>query len=251
MGKMTKKIRTIALTPFVEQGKIRIVLSWPDAPADLDLYSLFKTGKFTRCQVFYGKQECSKTRIDVDNKFGGKKGAETITIDVLEKYIYTFAVRKYVSTVKDDLASGEVRVEGAPRSSDYNYEVLPESERPELIANVTLSQSNAKLSIFIGGYKNAIREIIVPLDVENNLLSDSDKNKKYHDWWLGFCLNGSQGISSLRIVNKLTSEMPKEAYCEEIYKTPTAPVKTFFLEVNNSSKNHKMKVKRNLNEISL
>lgn len=244
---MTKKIRNISLTPFVEQGKIRIVLSWPDAPADLDLYSMFKTGKFTKCMVFFGKTMCSKTRIDIDNKLGGKKGAETITIDILEKYIYTFAVRKYFSVAKDNLASGEQRVEGAPLNSDYNYEFLPESERPDLIANVTLSESNAKVSIFVNGFKNAIREIIVPVNVEDNLLLESDKNKKYYDWWVPFCLNGSQGMQSLKIVNRITSEIPKEAYCEELYKKANSvtPIKTSFVEVNSN----KMKNTGNNNEI--
>lgn len=214
---MTKKIRNISLTPFVDQGKIRVVLSWPDAPADLDLYSIFKTGKFTKCMVFFGKTVCSKTRIDVDNKLGGKKGAETITIDLLEKYIYTFAIRKYVSTAKDNLAPGEERVEGAPMSSDYNYEFLPESERPELIANATLAESNAKISIFVSGFKNAIREITVPVSVEGNLLLESDKNNKYYDWWVPFCLNGSLGVQSIKIVNKLTTEMPKDTYCQGLY----------------------------------
>jgi hypothetical protein len=258
MGKMTKKIRNISLTPYVEQGKIRIVLSWPDAPADLDLYSIFKTGKFTKCMVFFGKTMCSKTRIDVDNKLGGKKGAETITIDILEKYIYTFAVRKYVSTAKDNLAPGEQRVAGAPMTSDYNYQFLPDSERPELIANVTLAESNAKISIFVNGFKNAIREITIPINVEANLLLESDKNNKYYDWWVPFCLNGSVGMESLKVINKLTSQIPKEAYCEAHYTNANSSVtasnagkttnnasitpKTAFAEVifNNKLKDKKM-----------
>jgi len=255
---MTKKIRNISLTPYVEQGKIRIVLSWPNAPRDLDLYAIFKTGKFTKCQVFFGKTICSKTHIDVDNNMGGNKGAETITIDVLEKFIYTFAVRKYVSTAKDNLAPGEKRIEGAPLNSDYNYEFLPESERPELIANATLSESNAKISIFVNGFKNAIREIIVPSNPEENLLSDTDKNKKYYDWWVPFCLNGSQGIDSLKIVNKMTTEQPKETYCEGLYTaatvaptttgtTKTTTTKTSFVEA--SSK--KLKKEKNIKDFEI
>lgn len=255
MGTMTKRIRNISLTPFVEQGKIRIVLSWPNAPRDLDLYAIFKTGKFSKCQVFFGKSVCSKTHIDVDNNMGGNKGAETITIDVLEKFIYTFAVRKYVSNAKDNLAPGEKRVDGAPLNSDYNYEFLPESERPELIANATLSESNAKISIFVSGFKNAIREIIVPSNPEENLLSDADKNKKDYDWWVPFCLNGAQGIDSLKVVNKMTTEQPKETYCEGLYstgtpaatttgtstKTPTA--KTSFVEVSSKKFKKEKKVR--------
>lgn len=251
MGKMTKKVRKVSLTPVVAPGKIRVVLSWPDAPSDLDLYSIFKTGKFTKCMVFFGKTSCSKTQLDIDNRMGGRKGAETITIEVLEKYIYTFAVRKYVSTSVDNLAPGEKRVEGAPMSSDYNYEILPDNERPELLPNITLSESTAKVSIFVAGFKNAIQEIVVPLNVQDNLLMDSDKNKKYYDWWLAFCLNGTEGMNSIKIVNKLTSELPKETYCEGLYNTkpatpakPATPPKTSFIEMNEKyGKNNMKKVK--------
>ena len=162
MGKQTKKVRSVALTPYVEKGKYRIVLSWPDAPNDLDIYSIFKTGKFTKCLVYYGKTLCSKVRLDVNNNKGGRKGAETLTIDLLEKYIYTFTVKKFINTVVDNLAEGERRVEGAPLNSDYNYEMLPESERPELLPNIPLYQSKAKVSIFVNGFKMAIQEINVP-----------------------------------------------------------------------------------------
>ena len=32
------ELKTISMTPLVEEGQIRFVLSWPDAPADLDLH---------------------------------------------------------------------------------------------------------------------------------------------------------------------------------------------------------------------
>jgi len=219
MGKMTRKIRTIALTPFVDPGKIRVVLSWPDAPSDLDLYSIFKTGQYTKCLVFFGKPNCSKTQIDVINNHSRKKGAETITIELLEKYIYTFAVRKYVSTAKDNLAPAEKRVPGAPYSSDHNYEFsAEEKEGTELLPNVALSASKAKVAIFVHGFKSAVKEINVPLNSQGNLLLDSDKDKKSLDWWVPFCLDGEKGLNSLKIVNKLTSSLPQESFCEGIYK---------------------------------
>jgi len=232
---MTKKIRNISLTPFVEQGKIRVVLSWPNAPRDLDLYAIFKTGKFSKCQVFFGKTVCSKTHIDVENNMVGGKGAQTITIDVLEKFIYTFAVRKFISNTKDNLALGEKRVDGAPLNSDYNYEFLPESERPDLIANATLSESNAKISIFVNGFKNSIREIIIPSNAEDNLLLDTDKNKKNYVWWLPFCLNGVQGMDSLKIINKMTAEQPKETYCESLYSTGNIAPSTSSTSIENQT----------------
>jgi len=122
------------------------------------------------------------------------------------------------------LDPGEQKVEGAPMTSDYNYQFLLGSERPELIANVTLAESNAKISIFVHGFKNAIREITIPVNVEANLLLESDKNKKYYDWWVPFCLNGSVGMESLKVINKLTSQIPKEAYCEAHYTNANSSV---------------------------
>ena len=206
------------MTPIVEPGKIRIVLSWPDAPSDLDLYSIFKTGNMTKCIVFFGKTACSKTHIDVNNNQGGRKGAETITIDVLEKYIYTFAVRKYVSTAKNNLAPGENRVAGAPLSSDFNYPISAEPDEGQIkLENKPLSDSRAKVAIFVNGFKSAVKEISVPLNPEGNTLLESDKDKEILDWWVAFCLDGEKGLESLRIVNKMTSALPQESYCEGIY----------------------------------
>lgn len=242
MGKMTKKIRSVSLTPVVEPGKIRIVLTWPDAPRDLDIYSIFKTGKFSSCQVYFGKKTCSGTHLDVDNNQGGRKGSETITIDILEKYIYTFAVRKYFDASENGLAPGEIRVEGAPLSADYNYAILPETDRPELLPNITLSESRAKVSVFISGFKAALREINVPVTPVGNLLyPTTDKDNKYYDWWLAFCLDGKAGLESLRIVNKLSSKNPKDTYCENLYN-PT-PRNTTFIEMGSSSLN-KVKTRR-------
>jgi len=174
----------------------------------------------TKCIVFFGKTVCSQTKININNNLGGRKGAETITIDVLEKYIYTFAVRKYVSTARNNLAPGEVRIDGAPLSSDYNYHISADpDENAVKLADVTLSASKAKVSIFFHGFKSAVQEIQVPLnpEAEGNLLLDSDKGKEYFDWWIPFCLDGERGLESLRIVNKLTSALPKESYCESLY----------------------------------
>lgn len=218
MGKMTEKINNIVLTPMVQPGEIRVVLSWPDAPDDLDLYSIFKTGNFTKCIVFYGKPDCSSTHIEVINNQGGRKGAETITINFLEKYIYTFAVRKYISKSKDNLAPDEKRVEGAPLSSDYNYEIPVDiNEKKEIFADVNLSESKAKVAIFIHGFQSAIQEIFVPSNYEGNLLLDSDKSKNTLDWWVPFCINGERGLDSLMILNKLTSNLPNDDICRKIY----------------------------------
>jgi len=214
---MTTKLSNTALTPFVNKGKIRVVLSWPDAPRDLDLYSIFVVDpkRYTKCWVFFGKSRCAKTRIDVDNNLGGRKGGESITIDVLEKYIYTFAVKKFVTVSKGNLAKDEKMIQDAP--VDETGPVSEEEKLAILIPDIPLSQSRAKVAIFINGFKNAIQEIFVPTETPENYLLDKDKYSVNHDWWLAFCLNGNQGLESLKIVNKLSTSAPSETYCEGVY----------------------------------
>lgn len=214
---MTTKLSSTALTPYVESGKIRVVLSWPEAPRDLDLYSIFVVDpkRYTKCWVFFGKSRCAKTHIDVDNNLGGRKGGETITIDVLEKYIYTFAVKKFVTVSKGNLAKDEKMIQDAP--VDEMGSLSDDEQLARQIPDIPISQSRAKVAIFVNGFKNAIQEIFVPIDSQENLLLESDKNTTNHDWWLAFCLDGNQGLNSLKIVNKLTTSAPRETYCEGVY----------------------------------
>lgn len=210
---MTSSIISVALTPYVETGKIRMVLSWPNAPSDLDIYSFFRIKNTRRCSVFFGKKKCKGLRLDVDNNLGGRKGAETITIELLENYIYSFVIRKYVDTSLNGLGPGEERVEGAP-VEDY--------KKPETLPDIPIYESNAKLSIFVGGVRKSIITINVPSsNSKDNLLLDSDKEssdeEKKFDWWHVFCLDGSKGLSSLKTINKLTVSNPLHTYCESLY----------------------------------
>jgi hypothetical protein len=210
---MTSNIISISLTPYVEDGKIRMVLSWPNAPSDLDIYSFFRITPKRRCTVFFGKKRCKELRLDVDNNMGGRKGAETITINALENYIYTFVVRKFVDKSVNGLAPGEERVDGAPEE-DY--------EKPEKLPDIPIHESKAKLSIFIGGIQQSLLSITIPSsNSKENLLLDSDKestdDSKKFDWWHVFCLDGSKGLASLKTINKLTVNNPKHSYCEDLY----------------------------------
>lgn len=190
-----------------------MVLSWPNAPSDLDIYSFFRTTSRRRCTVFFGKKRCKGLRLDVDNNLGGRKGAETITINILENYIYTFVVRKYVDESENGLAPGEERVDGAPEE---------EYEKPEKLPNIPIHESKAKLSIFVGGVSKSLLTINVPTSASiDNLLKESDKEnteeKRKFDWWHVFCLDGSQGLESLKTINKLTMKNPRHMYCEDLY----------------------------------
>jgi hypothetical protein len=209
------------MTPFVEEGKLRFVLSWPFAPRDLDIHSFFKISRFSKCEVYFGKRDCVGTNLDTDNYNGGSNGVETITINSLGNYVYTFAVHKYTD-VSNGVAPGEQPVAGSPPS--------PPSGRNETInvPDIPLSESRAKVSIYAYGFKGAIYQLMVPSFRSNVALQSDETDRNKFTWWIGFCLNGNEGVNSLSVINKLSKDKPNYTLCEGIYTTP----KKSFLELN-------------------
>ena len=92
---------------------------------------------------------------------------------------------------------------------------------PEKFENVNFIDSKAKISLYTSGYEFSLFETFIPNNLarENLLFPSDDENNSPKDinWWLAFCLDGSQGIDSIRIVNKLSSKEPKFTYCEKLY----------------------------------
>lgn len=200
------------MTPLANKGQMHIVLSWPNAPSDIDLFSNFKTSENTVCSVFFGKKYCNGVYLHADNNLGGRKGAETITIQLFENFIYSFAVRKYKDGTENGRLKGEEKVKDAPKM-DHKI--------PKKLEDKPLSDSKAKVSVYVSGYEFALfsTSIVDNIDREN-LLNPSEDEKKIEEkinWWLAFCLNGSKGIDSVKIVNKLASKQPDYKYCQDLY----------------------------------
>ena len=189
---------SIPLTPEVEEGKIRIVLSWPDGPADLDIHSLFKVTKIRKCHVYFGNKDCTGLNLDVDNTKGGKNGVETITINSLGNYIYSFYVHKYVDGSQGN-AVGENRIDSVPVGGDY--------EKP--VDNTkSLFNSEAKIIVYGAGYRAPIATF--------EIKTAKEENDDYR-YWNVFCLDGKQGVDSLKAVHELSIEAPSYTFCDDFY----------------------------------
>jgi hypothetical protein len=194
---------------------MRFVLSWPDAPRDLDFHILFKTGKFSKCEVFFGKTECSGANLDVNNYLGGGRGVETVTLNTIGNFNYTIVVHKYNGKAAENADSN--RVKDAPV-------LLPAEEQYRNIPDINLYESQAKVSVYAPGFKRAIKELEIPYNRNNNYLDQSkDKDAPIHDWWLAFCLDGKSGLKSLAAVNKISAAKPDFGYCEKIYNANRQP----------------------------
>lgn len=193
-------LSTVPMTPLVQTGQIRFVLTWPNSPADLDIHGLFLVSPRNKCEVFFGKRECLGVDLDVDNLKGGKNGVETITIHDLGKYTYTISVHKYVD-ISGGISSGENPISDSP--FDKSEVDLPDTPLP---------QSMATVSVYASGYKGPVVTINIP-----SIVNDGENSSEYN-WWNVLCLNGESGLSSLSFVNEIAKSKPTVSFCSDHYK---------------------------------
>jgi hypothetical protein len=207
MGAMTESLETVPITPNVSSGQMRLVLAWPDAPADLDLHAIFKISRLSKCEVFFGKKACGGIDLDVDNLQGGKKGVETITIRDLGKYVYTFSVHRFIDNA-NGVAQGENPIADSPNSSKAEFKDIPK---------IPLKDSKATISVYVSGFRGPIHVFEVP-----NSITDPATDAQTVNWWNVICLDGNVGMRSLSALNELSANKPNYTRCEDYYKQPQA-----------------------------
>ena len=199
-------VNNISLIQLFYSGKIVVKLEWEKNPPDLDLFCRFRikneqnNSKINYCYTFFGNQRCVESNYPLDNKKGGDQSCEIIEIETVSDYVYFFYVRKYFDTsnstaqnefkindIDDDLNSGENNIKTYYKDND------------ELLKN-----SKAKISIYANGIKT-------PINIMNIRNEDLDENK--YNYWAGFCLNGKEGLQSLKIINKFYKNEPPKNIC--------------------------------------
>jgi len=104
-GKRKRKI--VAMSPMLNPGSARIVLSWGKRPRDLDSYltAPHKDHGKPPCEVNFRNKKCRSApiRLDVDARRG--YGPETITLDGFNEGQYRYRVNDFVGRGK----SGPIR----------------------------------------------------------------------------------------------------------------------------------------------
>ena len=92
--------KLVSMSPELEAGETRIMLTWDDAPSDIDIHiiSVKKSDK-SSCRTYYGnKSGCEKISLDLDNTSGGQNGAETMTLldnAINQDYVYVIGIEDY------------------------------------------------------------------------------------------------------------------------------------------------------------
>lgn len=81
-----------SISPIVESGKIRIVLTWNGSPRDLDSHLMFNAGG-SSYRIYFSNKNSSYAVLDYDVTSG--YGPETITINKPDETVYTYMVYNY------------------------------------------------------------------------------------------------------------------------------------------------------------
>ncbi len=210
IGELTDRIINIPITPRITDGQVRVVLSWPEGPEYLDLYTLFKVDQTIRCELFFGKRKCVGTHLNIDKTLNTAHGIQTITINNLGKYVYSFFVNKFI-----DISGGKGKGDDPIYIPSNEKIPVPKFNITEVDSN-PLKSSRARISIFANGYEGSIKTIGIAMD-EAGLAVDTVHNIDPNHWWLAFCLDGKRGVDSIISVNNLATRKPDYTMCENLF----------------------------------
>ena len=196
---------TMQLVEFFNSGKLVIKLEWDSKPPDLDLICRFQASKNLFCYTFFGNKKCGKTEFFQDNRLPDEISSEFIEISEFSDYLYLFYVRKYYDN-SNGKTMNELRIEGVEDDKKMNFTEMYE------INDKYLNDTSARIYIYSNGFK--IPAITIPLPEFNEDIYD---NNEEYIYWAAFCINGKEGINSLKIVNKYTKNEPGLNICKNFY----------------------------------
>ena len=202
-------IPTMAMTPVNSKGQVSFIMSWFGQTKDLDLHLKFRVEDEVDCYVFFGNRECMETYYYQDVVFNQNRGVENISINKFGQYMYMIFVHKYTD-ISGGVAYGEQIIEGVDPQVENSNRLDGNSEDEEGKDSVPLAEARAQIKIFAPAFKSPIAIINMP---ESN--SANINSLKY---WVAFCINGKDGLNSLKTINKITENEPDISICEDLYK---------------------------------
>ena len=202
----TLQMGTMQLIKLFNSGQIMVKLEWDLKPPDLDLFCRFQVSKNYFCYTFFGNKVCGKTEFFIDNKLPEQISSEIIEISEFSDYLYLFYVRKYFDNSKGK-TQNEFKIEGVENDKDMDHTEM------YTVYDEYLNNTSSNIYIYSNGYKIPAIKIPIP-DYE---LNDDNKDKEYI-YWAAFCINGNEGINSLKIINQYMQNEPAKNICMSYYE---------------------------------
>ena len=208
----TLDMGTMYLVSLFNSGKLVVKLEWDYKPPDLDLICRFQVKKNHYCYTFFGNKKCVETEYFHDSREAKEISSEIIEISEFSEYLYFFYVRKYFDS-SNGKTKNEKKKDGVEIGPYINYTDI------DIKNNEYLNNTSARLLIYTNGLRVPAIKINIPgLENKNETQTKNQtENQKEYIYWAGFCINGKEGISSLKVVNKiLNNEIPKDI-CSSYY----------------------------------
>ena len=202
-------IGTIQLISLFNSGKIIVKLEWDNKPPDLDLICRFQVSKEHYCYTFFGNKKCVETEFFKDSRELKEISSEIIEISEFSEYVYLFYVRKYFDN-SNGYTRNEHKIEGVEINPEINYTHI------NIKYNENLKNSIARLLIYTNGYKIPALKISIPGYIENEN-NEAGNNRTEFNYWIAFCINGKEGINSLKIINEFSQNEPPKNICLSYY----------------------------------
>ena len=199
------EIGTKQLIKLFNSGKIVVKLEWGSKPLDLDLICRFKVQQNLYCYTFFGNNKCGETEYFLDNKTPEESSSEIIEITEFSDYIYLFYVRKYFD-YSNGKTQNEYKIEGV---EDFKNVTEMYTLYDENLTNIP-----ANIYIYSNGYKIPAIKIQTP---DDSVINDNSNNDNKYIYWAAFCINGKEGINSLKIINQFLLDEPEKDICNSFY----------------------------------
>ena len=206
-------INKMELIKIFNAGKIIVKLEWESKPNDLDLICRFKVSEKDYCYTFFGNKKCVETAFYRDAKNGNGKFSEVIEIEEFSDYMYLFYVRKYFDESNGE-SKNERKISGVDMGENLNFTDLYKNNN-ELLVN-----SMAKLLVYSNGLKYPMIKIDINDYINEDLTIENSYKKKEDSkdiYWIGFCVNGKEGLNTIKIINKISKNEPAKNICLSYY----------------------------------
>ena len=202
----TLNMGIMQLIQLFNSGKIVVKLEWDLKPPDLDLICRFQVTQNYYCYTFFANHKCGETEFFIDNRFPEKMSSEIIEITEFSDYLYLFYVRKYFDN-SNGKTQNELKIAGVENINDMNH------TEKYILYNEYLNNTSANIYIYSNGYKIPAIKINIP-DFE---LNENNITNKEYIYWAAFCINGNEGINSLKVINQFMQDEPAKNICNSFY----------------------------------
>ena len=196
------------LVNLFNSGKIVVKLEWDYNPPDLDLICRFQVTKDNYCYTFFGNKKCGETEFFLDSREKKEISSEIIEISKFSDYVYLFYVRKYFDS-SNGYTLNEDKIDGVEIEPKINYTDI------DTKYNEYLNKTVARILIYSNGFKIPALKINIPGFVKNK----NTNNETEYNYWIAFCINGKEGMNSLKVINELMPNEPPKNICLSYYDT--------------------------------